>query len=326
VSQAYIHSLLQQHVPTPELRTILDEILQQPGRVFSASPKWVSLVRDTAHALGGDHPAVPMAAAAVEFTVAATDVVDDLADAEWPSAAITPARALNATLLLSHLSHQVVTDLGEQIGAARAWQISRAITTGMATACAGEDADLRFETLPTVDLEAAHTMTMQKSGALMGMVCQVGALVAIATPQISALVGSLGRHIGVIAQLLNDIAGINPDATRLGSDLTRRKKTLPIAAALLTAQQTNHAAILEWAHSDAPLDDAAARHLAAQMRDLGALQYAWVVALAHRHEARLVLAELEPLIGPQAVQALAALIPTLDREAEGGEEDRATRS
>jgi geranylgeranyl pyrophosphate synthase len=169
VSCAYIHNLLQQHVSTPELYTILDEILQQPGRAFSASARWVSLVRDTAHTLGGDHPAVPMAAAAVEFTVAATDVVDDLADAEWPSAAITPARALNATLLLSHLSHQVVTDLGEQIGAAQARQISQAITTGMATACVGEDADLRFETLPTVTLEAAHTMTMQKSGALMGM-------------------------------------------------------------------------------------------------------------------------------------------------------------
>lgn len=326
MSHAYIHNLLQQHVPTPELRTILDEIMQQPGRVFSASPKWVSIVQDTVHALGGDHAAASMAAAAVEFTIAATDVVDDLADAEWPSAETVPARALNATLLLSHLSHQVVTDLVDQIGVERVRQISRAITTGMATACAGEDADLRFETRPLVDLEAAHTMTMQKSGALMGMACQVGALVATDTSQISDLVGTLGRHIGVIAQLLNDIAGINPDAARLGSDLTRRKKTLPIAAALLTAQQTNHPAILEWAHSRVPLDETAARHLAAQMRDLGALQYAWVVALAHRHEARLVLAELEPLIGPQAVQALAALVPKLDRKTEDGQGDSATRS
>ncbi len=75
-------------------------------------------------------------------------------------------------------------------------------------------------------------MTRRKAGSLAAMACQVGAAVAVDDPAILELVGDFGRHVGVVAQLLNDLAGVDPDSASRGSDLRRGKKTLPIAYAL----------------------------------------------------------------------------------------------
>ena len=85
------------------------------------------------------------------------------------------------------------------------------------------------------------------------MACQVGAAVATDDPEILALLGAFGRHVGVVAQLRNDLAGIASDGAQRGTDLRRKKKTLPITYALRCAEEEGIVDILSWYHGSIAL-------------------------------------------------------------------------
>jgi geranylgeranyl pyrophosphate synthase len=112
--------------------------------------------------------------------------------------------------------------------------------------------------------------------------------------------------VGTIAQLLNDIAGITN-----GSDLRRRKKTLPIAYALQCAKDEQIGEILQWFESQHKIAENEERALATQMIDLGALHFASVVAEAHRRKALEVLKELSETTGLNAEKGMKPLIPEI---------------
>lgn len=146
---------------TPEFRALLTRLLARPGRVLapSGTPKWPALVFETCRALGGDSCAALDAAAAVEFVVAAADVVDDLVDEEWDEACGEWGRALNAILALSCLAQRCAARLAGSIGAARTLQVTELVSGGLLAACAGEDLDLLLEHETEVSEERAHEMT-----------------------------------------------------------------------------------------------------------------------------------------------------------------------
>lgn len=309
----YIQGALTKHSKTPAFRDVLTQLMAQPGRILAphGQAKWPVFVLDTCQLLGGEPVNAVAAAAAVEFAVAAADVVDDLVDDEWDSGIVPWRQAANATLALSQLAQSCALDCSAALGSTRAQRISSFIAQGMAAACAGEDLDLVLETLPMASEEQAHNMTWQKSGSLVAMACQVGAATATDDPTILELVGRFGAHVGIVAQLLNDIAGVDPDEPGRGSDLRRKKKTLPIAYALRCASEEDLSAVLNWSHSTTPLSNQEATHLALIMRDLGALHYTWVVADTHRREALAVVQELVKLTERHDVYGLRQLIPAV---------------
>lgn len=108
--------------------------------------------------------------------------------------------------------------------------------------CAGQDADLRFETESEASLVGCVAMADGKTGALMGCACELGALAGLGhtggDPADAGLYRSFGRMLGLAFQLVDDVLGIWGDPRITGkpaySDLIRRKKTLPVAAALAT--------------------------------------------------------------------------------------------
>jgi geranylgeranyl pyrophosphate synthase len=292
---------------------LLIQLLARPGRVLAAQgiAKWPAFVLETCGALGGQLEPSIAAAAAVEFVMAATDVIDDLVDDEWPDQLAPPARAVNAILALTSLSQRCVSDTAAQLGAERALLVGDIMARGTLAAAAGEDLDLLLETTNEVSEELAHDMTRRKAGSLVAMACQVGAAVATDDARVLELVGSFGTHVGIVAQLLNDLAGIDPDSPRRGTDIQRRKKTLPVAYALCCERDEKHDVLGTWYASRAQLSERDELQVRLQIRSLGAAHYGWVVAEAHRRQALAVLRTLSRASGHQSVARLRALVPVV---------------
>lgn len=290
------------------------QLMARPGRVLAppGPAKWPAFVLDTCLALGGDAQECAISAvAATEFAVAALDVVDDLIDDDWDDDLLPRSRALNASLTLGWLAHRCASRLVEQQGTERTHRITALIAQGSLTSCAGQDLDLMPEATTAVDEERAHEMTRLESGSLVAMACQVGAAVAVDDSAVIAAVGVFVRHVGVIAQLLNDLTGVDRDTSQYSSDLRRKKKTLPVAFSLRCAQQERPIKVLNWYQESGLSSQDNGAPLAATIRDLGALHYTWVVAEAHRQEAMIALQTLGSMTGRREVRRLRRVVPAL---------------
>jgi geranylgeranyl pyrophosphate synthase len=242
--------------------------------------------------------------------ITASDVIDDLIDAVQPSSEDSRLQ-INAALALSQLAQCCLLPLAAQVGPERAHRISMLLAQRALISSAGQDLDLRLERRVDADEDQAHHMTVLKSGALLAMACLAGAALATDDADVLALVGAFGEHVGVVAQLLNDIAGINPRHPRLSTDLALRKKTLPLCYALRCAQDEGIADLLAWASTDAPLAHAHEQQLAKEIDRLGASHYAWVVADVHRREALALVRRLVRSTRQPTVARLRRLVPTL---------------
>ncbi len=79
-------------------------------------------------------------------------------------------------------------------------------------------------------------MAEAKTGALLGCACALGALYAGGGPEEVDALDGFGREAGLAFQLIDDVIGIWGDPGHTGkpagADLTARKKSLPVVAAL----------------------------------------------------------------------------------------------
>jgi geranylgeranyl diphosphate synthase type I len=139
------------------------------------------------------------------------------------------------------------------------------------------------------------------------MACQLGAAVVTDNPEILGLVGEFGEHIGMVGQLLNDMAGASRDAVGRGSDLARRKKTLPVAFALRVAREEGIQSLLDWYGGAGERMDE--RRVADLIHSVGGIHFAWVVARAHRQEALATLRVIRDRTGRAEVLRLRRLVP-----------------
>lgn len=301
-----MRAVIDQEAHRPSFRELLLQFLSAPGRVLSpgGSVKWPAFVLHTCRSLGGDPTAAVGAAAAVEFIIASADVVDDLVDDDLGCGRVEWNRTLNASHGLTWLAHRCVCDLTEVLGPERACLIGRLISEQAVRSCSGEDLDLTLEDDWEVTAEATLEMTEMKSGSLVAMACQVGASIATEDHQVVSLVGEIGQHAGVVAQLLNDVGGVMS-----GNDLRRRKKTLPIAYALRCAREEGVPEVIDWFSSRDRQDASGLRRVSEIIQNLGALHYALVVAAGHRHEALELVRELVRVTGRPEAGDMRRLVP-----------------
>ncbi|MFC7470757.1 polyprenyl synthetase family protein [Actinomadura keratinilytica] len=208
-------------------------------------------------------------AAAVElthnFTLLHDDVIDrDRTRRHRPTAwtVFGDADAILAGDALQSLAQQwLAEDPHPRAGAAVA-RLARCVIE----LCAGQHTDCALEDrAPTeVSLDECLTMAESKTGALLGCACALGALHADAEPdQVNAL-DAFGREAGLAFQLIDDIIGIWGDPSRTGkpagADLTARKKSLPVVAALTSG--TAAGAELAERYAGPPEPDELARTIA----------------------------------------------------------------
>lgn len=121
---------------------------------------------------------------------------------------------------------------GAQLAADVALRLHRAV----AQLIAGQALDMEFERRCEVSLAECQEMAAGKTAALLAAACGLGALLGGCSAETVTALECYGRELGTAFQLVDDLLGIWGDPQQTGkpvlADLRRRKKTLPVAAAL----------------------------------------------------------------------------------------------
>jgi geranylgeranyl pyrophosphate synthase len=308
----------------PPLVDELERVLARPRWSLAPSGRmvWPRYVLATCEALGGDCSRAVWPAAAVEVTVAAIDVADDLIDGDLADLpAIMRARLTNAATALAFVGQLCMARAMACVPAENAGLIARLIATCAYGSAAGQDLDLLLETRPSPSTEEALEATRRKSGSLGAMACAVGAATATTDGHTLDLVQRFGNYLGTSAQLLNDMDGVGLGSEK--SDLRQRKKTLPVTYLLAEAPRRTGAAALPtivdaWYGQQQLLGATPERERELQvvLHDTGAVHFTWVIADAHYREAEHALQALSLYTGrPQVLELRHLLSSTKARRA-----------
>ncbi|WTU05919.1 polyprenyl synthetase family protein (plasmid) [Kitasatospora sp. NBC_00070] len=141
------------------------------------------------------------------------------------------------------------------------------LTRALLDVCTGQAADMAFEGPAEATVEQCLAMAEGKTGALLGAACHLGALAAGAGAQEADRYRQFGHHLGVAFQLADDLLGIWGEPGVMGksadADLTARKLTLPVVAALASGTAAGDR-LAEVYRQREPLD----RHALAGIREL----------------------------------------------------------
>ena len=218
-----------------------------------------------AEAAGGGCAAALPAAVAVELvhnhSLLHDDVVDgDLLRRHRPTAwsVFGMGSAIHAGDALLALAFDV---LGAA-GGSRADEAVQLLAAAEQDLLAGQMDDLAFESRSDVRLEECVRMAQAKTGALMGCACALGALSATDDEASIRHARAFGERLGFAFQLIDDILGIWGDPAVTGkpvhSDLSSRKKSLPVVAALTSGTEAGRElAALYDGTGPLPVDDLA---------------------------------------------------------------------
>lgn len=192
-----------------------------------------------AEATSGDSRAGLVGAVAVElvhnFTLVHDDVIDgDLTRRHRPTAwsVFGSGAAIVAGDALLTLALEVLATSDHPV----ARQATHVLSTAIMDLMQGQYSDVDFERRTDVDLPECVSMAEGKSGALLGCACALGAILGGGSNEQTARLRSFGEQLGVAFQLVDDLLGIWGDPRVTGkpihADLRRRKKSLPVVAAL----------------------------------------------------------------------------------------------
>ncbi|MFF8828344.1 polyprenyl synthetase family protein [Streptomyces sp. NPDC015131] len=190
----------------------------------------------------------------------------------------------------------------------------RRLSRDLADLVGGQAEDLLFEGRPwagagAVPAGAYLRMAEHKTGALLGCAAALGAVLAGAPAATVDALSAAGRHLGVAFQAVDDVLGLWGDPAATGKpvhgDLRRRKKTLPVLAALAsdTPASRRLAALLAV---PGPLDGTALRRAAALVEEAGGRRAALAEARNRLDRARAAVAGV-PLAEEPAGRLLALM-------------------
>ncbi|MFF8654736.1 family 2 encapsulin nanocompartment cargo protein polyprenyl transferase [Streptomyces huasconensis] len=200
-----------------------------------------ALVLAAVQALGGEPATAVRAATAVELIHNFTLVHDDVMDRDatrrhrptaWSVFGVTDAILVGDAL--QALAQRLLAEDPHPAAPAAAARLARCVVE----LCAGQHADCALEGRgpDEVTLDECLAMAEAKTGALLGCACALGALYAGGGPEEVDALDGFGREAGLAFQLIDDVIGIWGDPGHTGkpagADLTARKKSLPVVAAL----------------------------------------------------------------------------------------------
>lgn len=212
-------------------------------------------------AVGGSTEVALPAAAAVELAHNFSLIHDDVIDGDetrrhrpttWSvfgvGAAVVTADALLA------LAYGVLAASGHHAAGGVTAMLSEAVI-GLSE---GQSQDLSFERRSDVDLSECLGMVERKTALLMSCACTSGAAFGGGRPAQLDRMRSVGRHLGLAFQLVDDLLGIWGDPVVTGkpvySDLQSRKKTVPVVVALTSGTAAGRE-LANLYHRDGELSD-----------------------------------------------------------------------
>lgn len=263
-----------------------------------------------AEAVGGTMERAIPAAVAVELVHNFSLLHDDVVDADttrrhrptaWSVFGVSAAILAGDALLA--LASGVLAD--SEHSSARGG--ARLLNTAVQELIRGQLMDLAFEQRQDVGLSECERMARAKTGTLLGVTCQLGALFGEGTPEQVHHLRTFGEDLGLAFQHVDDLLGIwgNPAVTGKPaySDLRGRKKTLPVVFALHSATPAGRELLSRY-HRDDGLSEAAVAETAELMDEANARTWSQAQAdqllagaLDHLHAAHPVarVAELDAL-------------------------------
>ena len=192
---------------------------------------WPLLPLMVCEAISGHYGQALPAAAALQLLRAAAEVFDDIEDAdssESLSARHGFAIAVNVATTLVIVAERAIVRLEAKGVEPRV--IVRTMDTVNAfhtAACAGQHLDLSLTVETGISEDMYLKVIGMKSAYASECACNIGALLANANQELIDTFSSFGRNLGMVAQIANDIQGIT-----LGTDIIKRKMTLPVIFAL----------------------------------------------------------------------------------------------
>jgi geranylgeranyl diphosphate synthase type I len=271
-------------------------------------------------AAGGAVGAALPAAVAVELVHDFSLLHDDVMDGDvlrrhrptaWAAFGIGPAILTGDSLLTLAFDTIAATD------PRYAQEAGRIVSATVQELIDGQIADLAFEARGEVSLAECMEMARGKTGALIGCACALGQLYASGDPDQVRHAREFGERLGLAFQLVDDILGIWGDPAVTGkaihSDISARKKSLPVVAAL-TSSTPQAAQLAELYGRSEPLSTADVADAAALVADSGGRTW------SEEEAARQLAAALDSLRAAGAggraaaeLEALARLVTTRDR-------------
>ncbi len=232
-----------------------------------------SLVLFTAEELGADPAAALPGALALESAHNFSLIHDDIQDHDevrrgrqtvWRRYGV--GQAINAGDLMHALAVAQAALIGKEAVAALVEAIVEMIE--------GQALDLSFEQ-EEVDIELYLGMIDKKTGALIRTAFRLGGLLAGAPPDIVNDLVDLGRDLGRIFQIRDDILGVWGEVTATGkpygSDIRRRKKSLPVAIAMADARGDERT-LLQEIYGKEVINDADVKRIIAVLERLNVRQ------------------------------------------------------
>jgi geranylgeranyl pyrophosphate synthase len=279
----------------------LRDFLSRPAKSLRAE-----LVEATWQLSGGSGPAPPLLSTIVELVHAGSLIIDDIEDEALerrgrPALHLihgTPL-ALNAGNWLWFWAEQLIEGL--DLDVVRELAIRRCLSRTLLRCHHGQALDLaaRVTTLPQAQIPGVvAAATELKTGALMEFTARLTALVASAPAARVELLATVGRKVGVVLQMLDDLGSITSEArwNKGKEDLLGAHPTWPWA----------------WLASD--LDPEAFSHLQIQARDIrGSDEAAHSLAEAMRER-----------LGPRGHERIEALVASTMTMLRQGMEDAAS--
>lgn len=210
-------------------------------------------------AQGGDWRQVLPAAAALELLHNFTLIHDDIEDGDrqrrgretlWVVWGVP--QALNAGDALFVLAYAAFLRLHETgLPPALVLEALQRFNAAVLRITEGQFLDIGFEARPVVSVEEYLEMVSGKTAALIALSCELGGVLAQASAERVATLHEFGHALGMAFQMEDDLLGLWGDPQRtgkpVGSDLLRRKKSLPILHGLA------HSAELRALWDEAPV-------------------------------------------------------------------------
>lgn len=279
-----------------------------------------ALVLLAAESAGGSPDAAVPAATAVELVHNFSLLHDDVMDGDatrrgrptvWAVFGIAEAILAGDALVVLAL------DVFAANGHPAAMEGIRMLSAAVLDLVDGQHADVAFESRAQVDVSECADMAARKTGALLGCAAALGATVAGAHPDRIAHLRRFGRCLGVAFQHVDDLLGIWGDPGMTGkpayADLYRRKKSLPVVAALASGNTAGDELAALYG-SDRPLSVAELAHAADLVERAGGRAWSQAQASDLLTTALCHLDAAEPVARPGAeLSALAHLITHRDR-------------
>ncbi|MFB6719059.1 family 2 encapsulin nanocompartment cargo protein polyprenyl transferase [Kribbella sp. NPDC056345] len=229
----------------------------RPAHADSGKAIRPALVLLTAQAVGGTTESALPAAVAVELVHNFSLLHDDVMDCDtsrrhrataWTVFGLGPAILAGDALL--GLAFDVLVGSGHP---ARG-EAARILGAAVQELVDGQLADADFETRDDVVPAECVRMAQLKTGALLGCCTALGALLGGGRPDQVDHLRLYGEDLGLAYQYVDDLLGIwgTPSVTGkpVYSDLTRRKKSLPVVTALASGTPAARELAALYARSD----------------------------------------------------------------------------